>query len=1329
MKNLLHRFSKEIIQMIIRTLAVLFVIGSFATNSYAQIATTTGATICGEGSLVLHATATTGTIKWYTVPFYGTAIGAGNPAVEGTVSPNGTTFTTPSQIVTTAYYVDAVDASNCSLNPGSVRVPVLATISSNSIQAGIFYTSTLFCKSVTDSMTVTRTGSAGGRFTVSPSGLTISQKTGSFKPSTSTVETYTVTYTVTAAPGCVENPATTTVTISTAPVAPEISYSGSPWCTSPGTTVNATQKGASGGTYSATPAGLSISSSGTITPATSSTGNYTVTYFVSSAGGCATQTATTTVDILQLPTASISYSSPFTKNQGSQPVTLTGSGVYTTGTYSKTAGSGTLVLDDTSGAIDPGASDADTYIITYTLAAESPCEQVTATAQVIIFALPTAGITGTTSVCQNSTAPALTFTGANGLAPYTFTYKIGSGNEQTVTTTSGNSVTVAQPTAVNGSYVYTLISVSDANSSTQSQSGTATITVGVQPVALFTYTSSPYCKNGSNPLPSFLEDGVAGVFSSTTGLVFVSTATGEIDVSQSTAGNYTITNTITGTGGCSTATATADITITTLPIATFSYTGSPYCQSASNPTPTFSGGGAAGTFTSTAGLLFVSAETGEIDIATSTPGTYTVINTFISAGGCDLVSANSSVTITAAPVQPAISYDGTPFCSSDQSPYAVTQTGTTNGLYSYTGPGTLVLSTSTGEITPSGSASGTYTVTYTIAAAGGCAQLTATTSIVVEQAATASISYGSATYCNSASAAAPTLTGTSGGTYTAVPEGGRMVIGNGLIIAPGTGIITPEGSQPEIYIVSYQVNGCARVTATTHVTIYALPTASVSGTATICAGGTTTISIALTGEQPWNFTYTDGTTPVSITNRATSPYTFDVTPGSTKTYSVTTVSDIHCTGSNFGSSAVVTVVADPTLSQPANVSICLGGNTTLVTTASNGTGTYSYQWQYSVNGTSGWANVANATPAEITYTNSTTASLTITGSGTEAAAAKYYKCLLTTNTPTGAGCDATTTAVTVTTVADPTLSQPGNVSICKGGNTTLTTVASNGTGTYSYQWQYSADGSTGWANVANATPAEITYTNSTTASLTITGSGTEAAAAKYYKCLLTTNTPTGAGCNATTTAVTVTTVLDPSITTQPSSPATICAGGTSADMTIAAAYGTPSLTYQWQYSANGTSWANVANSTPAGATYTGATATTFSVSGISGAGAYQYKCIVSASGSGCGDATSSTVTVTVLAITATPVILTITTEATTVVTGTNTGEANGTVIEVFNGSTSLGTTPVSSGAWTITITTPAATNVITAKATAPGKCVSPASGEATIPAAPTGSNQSFCSGS
>ena len=49
-------------------------------------------------------------------------------------------------------------------------------------------------------------------------------------------------------------------------------------------------------------------------------------------------------------------------------------------------------------------------------------------------------------------------------------------------------------------------------------------------------------------------------------------------------------------------TATTSITITVLPVATFSYAGTPYCQNAANPSPTFSGGGVAGTFSSTGAL-------------------------------------------------------------------------------------------------------------------------------------------------------------------------------------------------------------------------------------------------------------------------------------------------------------------------------------------------------------------------------------------------------------------------------------------------------------------------------------------------------------------------------------------------------------------------------------------------------------------------------------------------------------------------------------------------------------------------------------------------------
>jgi hypothetical protein len=89
----------------------------------------------------------------------------------------------------------------------------------------------------------------------------------------------------------------------------------------------------------------------------------------------------------------------------------------------------------------------------------------------------------------------------------------------------------------------------------------------------------------------------------------------------------------------------AVLTVKSLPVATFSYTGTPYCPNAANPSPTFSGGGTAGSFSSTAGLVFVSTATGQVNIAASTPGSYTVTNTIAAAGGCGIVTATSPIVI------------------------------------------------------------------------------------------------------------------------------------------------------------------------------------------------------------------------------------------------------------------------------------------------------------------------------------------------------------------------------------------------------------------------------------------------------------------------------------------------------------------------------------------------------------------------------------------------------------------------------------------------------------------------------------------------------------
>ncbi|WP_028526985.1 right-handed parallel beta-helix repeat-containing protein [Runella limosa] len=133
-----------------------------------------------------------------------------------------------------------------------------------------------------------------------------------------------------------------------------------------------------------------------------------------------------------------------------------------------------------------------------------------------VNALPTASISGTTTVCQNSPAPNITFTGANATAPYTFTYKINDGSAQTVKTTSGNSVTVAAPTAMPGTFVYTLLSVSEGSSTScsQTQTGSEKITVQGKPTIVLSTlqqtlnegNSQTFCDTDANPVNSLQFD-------------------------------------------------------------------------------------------------------------------------------------------------------------------------------------------------------------------------------------------------------------------------------------------------------------------------------------------------------------------------------------------------------------------------------------------------------------------------------------------------------------------------------------------------------------------------------------------------------------------------------------------------------------------------------------------------------------------------------------------------------------------------------------------------------------------------------------------------------
>jgi hypothetical protein len=536
------------------------------------------------------------------------------------------------------YIITITDFNGCSNSTYNM------TVSSSGTNATISY-ATPFCSTDgTTFVTLTGTGSyTTGAYSSVPTGLTLNTSTGEITPNTSTPGTYTVTYTIPAFNGCPAVSATTTVTITPLPTA-TITYSSTNYCTSISTGQSPTLTGTGAytvGTYSATPAGLTINATtGAIIPSTSTAGVYTVSYTLPAAGGCPPVVATFPITITQQPTATISYASPFCSTDGTTSVTLTGTGAYTTGTYSSVPIG--LTLDGTTGYILPNTSVTGTYTVTYTIPASNGCSAVTATASVTITLSPTA---------------LMSYLSANFCT----------------------STTASQPVVLTGTGAYT-----------------------------------------------------TGTYSASPGGITLDASTGTIIPNTSAPGSYTVAYTIPSAAGCTAVTATANVTVTELPTATISYSG-PYCTSLTTPQAVnLSGTGnfTVGSYSSSSGLA-LNTSTGAITPNTSTLGTYTVTYTIPASNGCSAVTSTSGITINTPPAA-SISY-ASPFCSSQFGNQAVFLSGVgdyTGGWFT-SNPSGLTLNSNTGMITPNTSIPGLYTVFYYIPPVNGCASVTTSTEVSI----------------------------------------------------------------------------------------------------------------------------------------------------------------------------------------------------------------------------------------------------------------------------------------------------------------------------------------------------------------------------------------------------------------------------------------------------------------------------------------------------------------------------------------------------------------------------------------------------------------------
>src|ERR1035437_1732452 len=715
----------------------------------------------------------------------------------------------------------------------------------------------------------------------------------------------TATYTVSpTSGGCTGVPFTIIVTVNPLPTAP-ISGGDKSYCQS-GTipTISATvDAGQTVDWYTASTGGnLIISGNTSFTP--SAPGTY---YAVdSTTTGCVSSIRTpVTVTMNPLPI-------PTLKSSDADNIFCTGTSV----TF--TAGGGTsynfrvggLSVQNGSSATYTSNSLTNGQVVDVIVTNNNGCISTSAGITNIINALPIATISGTTSVCLNGASPDITFMGASGTAPYTFTYKINSGDNQTVTTTSGNIVTVGAPTGTAGTFVYDLISVHDASSTvcSQAQSGSATVTV------TSTNTIDLTSAVGTDAQTKCINTAITNITYSTTGATGATFAGLPTGVTGAWAGNVvTISGspsvsagspysyTVTLTGGCGTVTSSGTITVTpnntitlTSAAATTSQT---VCINTAITNITYATTGATGATVTglpagVTGTWLANVVTISGTPTAAGPFTYTVTLT----GGCGAITTTGTLTVTANNTVNRTSPVGT------NAQTVCINTAITNITYATTGvTGATVTGLPAGVtglwaanvVTISGTPTAVGPFTYTVTLTGGCGVMTTTGTITVT--ANNTVSLTSAAGTNSQTKCINTAitnityatTGATGATVTGLPAG---VTGSWLAnVVTISG--TPTASGPFTYTVTL-TGGCRVITTTGTITVTANNTVnrtSPVGTdaQTVCINtAITNITYATTGATGATVTglpagvtgtWLANVVTISGTPTASGPFTYTVT--------------------------------------------------------------------------------------------------------------------------------------------------------------------------------------------------------------------------------------------------------------------------------------------------------------------------------------------------------------------------------------------------------------------------------------------------------------------
>lgn len=713
--------------------------------------------------------------------------------------------------------------------------------------------------------------------------------------------------------------------------------------------------------YNANPGGnqtitLNASGTATITNVFTTTTIYTLLSVASATAPTCTQplSGTITVNVVPLPTATIAANATICSG-GSATVTFTGTPNATVN-YTVNGGNQSIVLNTLGTATVTNTYTATTtFTLVSIVSAGTPsCTRpLTGSVVIAVVPTPTVAISSNATICSGASAT-VTFTGTPNA---TVTYSTNPGGTQTVTLNASGTATITNTFATTTIFTLVSITTSGTPSCTQPVSGMITITVLPPPTATIA-ANATICSGGSATVTFSGTPNATVTYNVNPGgnQTILLNASGTATIT----GIYTSTTVITlvsvtasGTPSC-TQPLTGSVTITVVPLPTVAISSNATVCPNGSATVTFTG-------TPNATVTYVALPGGIQTITLNTSGTATITNNYAITTTYNLMSvvtsgtpscgqpATGTVVITVLPL-PAVTISANASICSGASA-TVTFTGTPNATVTYsTNPGgtqTIILNASgTATITNTYTATTVFTL-ISIATSGtpSCTQLVSgTITITVVPPPTVAIA-ANATVCSGQSATV-TFTGTPNATvtYTTNPGGTQTIVLNASGTATVTNTYTTTTTFTLVSAASTGTPSCSQPAAgTVVITVLPVPVVTIASNATVCSGGSATVTFTGTPNATVTYSVNPGGTQNIVLN-ASGTATITSTYTTTTTYTLISIATAGSPGcvQPVSGSITITVTPLPVVAISSDATVCPNGSATVTFTGTpNATVTYS----------------------------------------------------------------------------------------------------------------------------------------------------------------------------------------------------------------------------------------------------------------------------------------------------------------------------------------------------------------------------------------------------